>query len=76
MAGRLAGLGLGLYAKNLYALLEIQIDKASKTLAVKWDDEIVQAIALTRDGAVIPCEFSAEKYSLGINRHGNATRSP
>jgi len=57
MAGRLAASASALYAKNLYTLLEILIDKASKTLAVKWDDEIVQAIALTRDGAVIHANF-------------------
>src|SRR5688500_12383406 len=57
MAGRLAASASALYAKNLYTLLEILIDKAGKTLAVKWDDEIVQAIALTRDGAVIHPNF-------------------
>ncbi|HET7679498.1 MAG TPA: Re/Si-specific NAD(P)(+) transhydrogenase subunit alpha [Xanthobacteraceae bacterium] len=57
MAGRLAASASALYAKNLYTLLEILIDKTSKTLAVKWDDEIVQAIALTRDGAVIHPNF-------------------
>src|SRR5215204_141174 len=53
VAGRLAASASGLYAKNLYNLLEILVDKAGKTLAVKWDDEIVKAIALTRDGAVV-----------------------
>jgi NAD(P) transhydrogenase subunit alpha len=53
MPGRLAATASSLYAKNLYAFLEILIDKATKTLAVKWDDEIVKATALTRDGAVI-----------------------
>ncbi len=57
MAGRLAASASALYAKNLYTLLEILIDKTSKTLAVKWDDEIVQAIALTRDDAVIHPNF-------------------
>ena len=57
MAGRLAASASALYAKNLYTLLEILIDKANKTLAVQWDDEIVQAIALTRDGAVIHPDF-------------------
>ena len=57
VAGRLAASASALYAKNLYALLEILVDKASKTLAVKWDDEIVKAIALTRDGAVIHPNF-------------------
>jgi len=57
MPGRLAASASALYAKNLYTLLEILVDKANKTLAVNWDDEIVKAIALTRDGAVIHPNF-------------------
>jgi NAD(P) transhydrogenase subunit alpha len=53
MPGRLAASSSSLYAKNLYAFLEILIDKSTKAPAVKWDDEIVKATALTRDGAVI-----------------------
>jgi NAD(P) transhydrogenase subunit alpha len=55
--GRLAATASSLYAKNLYAFLEILIDKSAKALAVKWDDEIVKATALTRDGAVIHPSF-------------------
>ena len=55
--GRLAASSSSLYAKNLYAFLEILIDKSAKALAVKWDDEIVKATALTRDGAVIHPNF-------------------
>ena len=51
--GRLAATASSLYAKNLYALLEILVDKTAQSLAVKWDDEIVKATALTRDGAMI-----------------------
>ena len=57
MPGRLAASSSSLYAKNLYAFLEILIDKSAKALAVKWDDEIVKATALTRDGAVIHPNF-------------------
>ena len=57
VAGRLAASASALYAKNLYTLLEILVDKSSKTLDIKWDDEIVKAIALTRDGAVIHPNF-------------------
>ena len=53
MAGRLAASASGLYAKNLYNFLDILVDKKSKALAVNWDDEIVKATALTRDGAVV-----------------------
>jgi len=55
--GRLAASSSSLYAKNLYAFLEILIDKSAMALAVKWDDEIVKATALTRDGAVIHPNF-------------------
>jgi NAD(P) transhydrogenase subunit alpha len=33
------------------------IDKSSKALAVNWDDELVKATALTRDGAVVHPSF-------------------
>jgi NAD(P) transhydrogenase subunit alpha len=56
--GRIAASASSLYAKNLLAFLEILIDKKEKTLAVKWDDEIVKATALTRDGAVIHPSFA------------------
>ena len=55
--GRLAATASGLYARNLYAFLEILIDKKTKVLAVNWDDEIVKATAITRDGAIIHPNF-------------------
>jgi NAD(P) transhydrogenase subunit alpha len=56
--GRIAASASSLYAKNLFAFLEILVDKTSRALAVKWDDEIVKATALTRDGAVIHPSFA------------------
>jgi NAD(P) transhydrogenase subunit alpha len=61
--GRLAASASSLYAKNLLAFLEILIDKNAKALAVKWDDEIVKATALTRDGAVIHPSFAPKPAS-------------
>ncbi len=57
MPGRLAATASSLYAKNLYAFLDILVDKSSKSLAVNWDDEIVKATALTRDGGVVHPSF-------------------
>ncbi len=37
--------------------IETLIDKANKALAVNWDDELVKATALTKDGAVIHPNF-------------------
>src|SRR6266852_435213 len=55
--GQLAASASSLYAKNLYAFLEILIDKKAKALAVNWDDDIVKATVLTRDGAVVHPNF-------------------
>jgi NAD(P) transhydrogenase subunit alpha len=57
VAGRVAASASGLYAKNLLAFVETLIDKETKAVAVKWDDELVKATALTRDGAVIHPNF-------------------
>jgi NAD(P) transhydrogenase subunit alpha len=55
--GRLAASSSSLYARNLYAFLEILVDKKAKALAIDWDDEIVKATALTRDGAIVHPSF-------------------
>jgi NAD(P) transhydrogenase subunit alpha len=57
VAGRLAASASALYSKNLLTFLDILIDKKEKKLAVNWDDEIVKATALTRDGAVVHPNF-------------------
>jgi len=56
--GRLAASSSSLYARNLLSFMEILIDKKTKALAVNWDDEIVKATALTRDGAVVHPNFT------------------
>jgi len=56
--GRIAASASSLYGRNLFAFLEILVDKNAKALAVNWGDEIVKATALTRDGAVIHPSFA------------------
>ena len=58
VAGRLAATASALYAKNLLTFLDLMIDKSAKSLAVPWDDEIVKATVLTRDGAVVHPNFA------------------
>ncbi|WP_201835282.1 Re/Si-specific NAD(P)(+) transhydrogenase subunit alpha [Microvirga zambiensis] len=55
--GRLAATASSLYAKNLYAFVETLVNKETKALAVKWDDELVKATCLTRDGAIVHTAF-------------------
>jgi NAD(P) transhydrogenase subunit alpha len=57
LAGRVATSASSLYARNLLSFIETLFDKASKSLAVKWDDELVKATALTKDGAIIHPNF-------------------
>jgi H+-translocating NAD(P) transhydrogenase subunit alpha len=57
LAGRVATSASNLYARNLFSFIETLVDKSAKALAVKWDDELVKATALTRDGAVIHPNF-------------------
>ncbi|OYD80039.1 NAD(P)(+) transhydrogenase (Re/Si-specific) subunit alpha, partial [Azospirillum brasilense] len=52
-----------LYAKNLLALLQALHDKDPEDskkgrVTLNWDDEIVKAIALTRDGQVVHPAFA------------------
>jgi H+-translocating NAD(P) transhydrogenase subunit alpha len=57
LPSRMAATASSLYAKNLFAFLETMIDKAEKKLAVNWDDELVKATLLTRDGAIVHPNF-------------------
>ncbi len=54
--GRLPATSSSLYARNLLSFIETMIDK-EKSLAVKWDDELVKATLLTHDGAVVHPNF-------------------
>ncbi len=55
---RIAASASSLYAKNLFAFLEILVDKNAKALAINWDDEIIKATVLTHDGAVVHPSFA------------------
>jgi NAD(P) transhydrogenase subunit alpha len=57
-AGRVATSASQLYARNLLAFLETLVDKAAKKLAINWDDELVKATVLTRDGLVVHPNFA------------------
>jgi H+-translocating NAD(P) transhydrogenase subunit alpha len=53
----LAASASSLYARNLLAFVETFIDKKTKALAVNWDDDLVKATMLTRNGAVVHPNF-------------------
>jgi NAD(P) transhydrogenase subunit alpha len=59
IAGRLPATASALYAKNLLAFIETLIDPKTKSLAIKWDDELVKATLLTKGGALAHPSFQA-----------------
>lgn len=57
MQGRIPTTASQLYARNLLAFVTTLIDAKTRTLAVNWDDELVKASLLTRDGQVVHPQF-------------------
>jgi H+-translocating NAD(P) transhydrogenase subunit alpha len=53
VAGQVPATASALYAKNLLAFVETMIDQKSKSLAIKWEDELIKATLLTRDGNLV-----------------------
>jgi NAD(P) transhydrogenase subunit alpha len=54
--GRLAATASALYAKNLFAFVETMFDKEKK-FAPNYEDELIKATLLTKDGAVVHPNF-------------------
>jgi H+-translocating NAD(P) transhydrogenase subunit alpha len=53
VAAKVAVNASSLYARNLFAFLEISIDKKTGELAVNWDDEIIKGTLVTHGGAIV-----------------------
>jgi NAD(P) transhydrogenase subunit alpha len=58
---RLAASSSLLYAKNLLNLLNLIINQEDGSLKIDWEDEIIQGIALTKDGELVHPSFSSVK---------------
>ncbi|MEM7214468.1 MAG: Re/Si-specific NAD(P)(+) transhydrogenase subunit alpha [Pseudomonadota bacterium] len=73
MPGRIAASASLLYAKNLLAFLETMIDRESGELAVDWEDELVQATLLTKDGRIVHSAFADEEQAEETDGHTDGT---
>lgn len=60
IASRLAGDSSSLFARNLFNFLQLLTDKAEKTFAVNWDDDLVKGTCVTRDGAIVHPALAAK----------------
>lgn len=62
VAGRIPATSSLLYAKNLFTFVDtILVDKETKALSPKWDDEVMTSTLLTRDGALVHERFGGPK---------------
>ncbi|AHB48880.1 NAD(P) transhydrogenase subunit alpha [Hyphomicrobium nitrativorans NL23] len=53
LAGTIPVNASSLYAKNLYAFLELFFDKKDKSFRIDWDDDIVKGTLVARDGQIV-----------------------
>ncbi len=65
--GRIANSASQLYSRNLLTFVETLIEKETKSLAVDWEDELVKATVLTRDGVIV---------HPGLIKEGAAAKKP
>ncbi|WP_088346756.1 MULTISPECIES: Re/Si-specific NAD(P)(+) transhydrogenase subunit alpha [Rhodomicrobium] len=61
LPGQVSGNASSLYARNLYAFVELMIDKKEGALKIDWDDEIIKGTALTRDGQIVHPSLTGAK---------------
>ena len=58
VSSRIAATASALYSRNIYAFVETLIDQENKAVAVDFDDELVKATLLTRDGKLVHAMFA------------------
>ena len=58
VAGRIAATASQLYARNLYAFVDILTDEETKQFTVDLNDELVKATLLTNDGTIVHPAFA------------------
>ena len=74
--GRIAASASLLYAKNLSTFLETMIDKETKSLKIDFDDQLVKATLLTRDGKVVHPNFAREEPAPAPPAKGDGEGKP
>jgi len=60
MPSRLAADASSLYARNLFNFIEPFVDQEAQTVNFDWQDEVIAATLLTRDGQVVHPQFLPE----------------
>jgi len=61
LAGEIAATASQLYAKNLAAFVEILVKSEEDSLHVSLADELVTAVTVTREGAIVHPQFQPKE---------------
>ena len=63
---RLASDASAMYARNLLNFITPMVDPETKAFAIDWDDDIVKACLITRDGAVVHPLLADAPAKVGV----------
>lgn len=61
LPSRLAEVASSQYANNIYQFFLLLFNKSDRLVQIPWDDDIIKATALTRDGQIINPAFQVKK---------------
>jgi NAD(P) transhydrogenase subunit alpha len=76
MPSRLASSASALYAKNLLNFLGLMIDQENKALNVDYEDEIIKATMLSRDGKLVHPLFAQSNKKTSTASKPAAKKTP
>lgn len=76
IAGRISATASQLYARNLFAFLDVLTDKEAKKLNIDFNDELVKATVLTHQGAVVHPAFTTDKKPETLANKDEAKAKP
>jgi len=61
--GRIAASASQLFARNLFSFMQTLFDKETKALKIDWEDELLKATVLTRDGEIVHPGINVENIA-------------
>lgn len=61
LPSRLAEVASSQYANNIYQFFLLLFNKSDRLVQIPWDDDIIKATTLTRDGQIINSAFQVKK---------------
>lgn len=61
VASRIASDASHVYARNVFQLIKTMLDPETGIFFLNWEDEIIKATVLTRDGAIVHPSFATKK---------------